>query len=43
LLENLSGLINLKYGTISDAKAELGSVGEIGKVFIEFQKELYAA
>lgn len=42
-LENLPGLINLKYGTISDAKAELGSVGEIGKVFIEFQKELYAA
>ena len=42
-LENLPGLINLKYGTISDAKSELGSVGEIGKVFIEFQKELYAA
>ena len=42
-LENLPGLINLKYGTINDAKAELGSVGEISKVFIEFQKELYAA
>ena len=42
-LENLPGLINLKYGTISDAKAELGSVGEIGKVFVDFQKELYAA
>ena len=42
-LENLPELIKLKYGTINDAKAELGSVGEISKVFIEFQKELYAA
>ena len=30
-------------GTISDAKAELGSIGEINKVFVGFQKELYAA
>jgi type I restriction enzyme R subunit len=42
-LENLPELIKLKYGTINDAKAELGSVGEISKVFVDFQKELYAA
>lgn len=30
-------------GTISDAKAGLGSIGEINKVFVGFQKELYAA
>ena len=31
-------------GTISDAtKAELGFIGEINKVFVGFQKELYAA
>lgn len=42
-LENLPELIKLKYGTIKDAKAELGSVGEISKVFVDFQKELYAA
>ena len=42
-MENLPELIKLKYGTISDAKAELGSLGEISKVFVGFQKELYAA
>lgn len=42
-LENLPELIKLKYGTVSDAKAELGSVSEINKVFVEFQKNLYAA
>ena len=42
-LENLPELIKLKYGTINDAKTELGSLGEINKVFIDFQKELYAA
>lgn len=30
-------------GTISDVKAELGFIGEINKVFVGFQKELYAA
>ena len=30
-------------GTIIDVKAELGSRGEINKVFVGFQKELYAA
>ena len=42
-MENLPELIKLKYGTINDAKAELGSLGEISKVFIDFQKSLYAA
>ena len=31
------------YGTINDAKAELGSLGEINKIFVGFQKGLYAA
>ena len=42
-MENLPELIKLKYGTINDAKAELGSLGEINKIFIGFQKGLYAA
>ena len=42
-IENLPELIKLKYGTINDAKAELGPLGEINKVFVGFQKELYAA
>ena len=42
-LENLHELIKLKYGTINDAKSVLGSLGEISKVFIDFQKDLYAA
>ena len=42
-LENLPELIKLKYGTINDAKNVLGSLGEINKVFVDFQKELYAA
>lgn len=42
-MENLPELIKLKYGTINDAKVELGSLGEINKVFVGFQKELYAA
>jgi type I restriction enzyme R subunit len=42
-MENLPELIKLKYGTINDAKAELGSLGEINKIFVVFQKGLYAA
>ncbi|MBR5033095.1 MAG: DEAD/DEAH box helicase family protein [Treponema sp.] len=42
-MENLPELIKLKYGTINDAKSELGSLGEINKVFVDFQKNLYAA
>ena len=42
-LENLPELIKLKYGTINDAKNVLGSLGEINRVFVDFQKDLYAA
>ncbi|MBR4449308.1 MAG: hypothetical protein IKS30_03815, partial [Treponema sp.] len=42
-MENLPELIKLKYGAINDAKAELGSLGEINKIFVGFQKGLYAA
>ncbi len=42
-LENLPELIKLKYGTINDAKTVLGSLGEINRVFVDFQKDLYAA
>ena len=42
-MENLPELIKLKYGTINDAKEQLGPLGEISKVFIDFQKDLYAA
>lgn len=42
-MENLSELIKLKYGTIEDGKLILGSTVEIKNLFIDFQKELYAA
>ena len=42
-MENLPELIKLKYGTINDAKTELGSLVDINRIFIDFQKELYAA
>lgn len=42
-MENLPELIKLKYGTINDAKEHLGPLGEISKVFVGFQKGLYAA
>lgn len=42
-MENLPELIKLKYGTSNDAKAVLGGIPEIRNIFIEFQKELYAA
>lgn len=42
-IENLPELIKLKYGTTADAKIQLGSLAEINKVFVGFQKELYAA
>ena len=42
-MENLPELIKLKYGTINDAKAELGPLGEISKIFVGFQKGLYDA
>lgn len=42
-LQNLPELIKLKYGTVQDAKPILGSLGEINRVFIGFQKTLYTA
>ena len=42
-MENLPDLIKLKYGTINDAKILLGPLGEISRIFVGFQKGLYAA
>jgi type I restriction enzyme R subunit len=39
--EKLPNLLELKYHSVSDAVAELGSVGEIREVFIGFQGYLY--
>jgi type I restriction enzyme R subunit len=39
--EKLTPLLQLKYGSITDAKADLGRPDEIGKVFSGFQKYLY--
>ncbi len=39
--EKLSPLLQLKYGSIADASADLGRPDEIGKVFASFQKFLY--
>ena len=42
--EKLKPLLHLKYhNSIADAVAELGQPEEIGKVFADFQKYLYAA
>ena len=35
-------LLELKYGSIYDAKKALGEVDDIRKVFFNFQKDLYA-
>lgn len=40
--EKLPDLLELKYFSVGDAVAELGSVAEIRDVFIGFQKHLYA-
>ena len=40
--EKLPVLLDLKYNSIRDAVAELGSVAEIRDVFIGFQEHLYA-
>ena len=40
--EKLPGLLELKYHSVGDAVAELGSVAEIRDVFIGFQEHLYA-
>lgn len=39
--EKLPSLLELKYHSISDAVAALGSVGSIREVFVGFQKHLY--
>ncbi|MHC1789518.1 type I restriction-modification enzyme R subunit C-terminal domain-containing protein [Solidesulfovibrio sp.] len=41
--EKLPGFIELKYHSMSDAVAELGSVGGIREVFVGFQEQLYAS
>jgi len=38
----MSGLLELKYQTVSDAAAHFGSVKEIRETFIGFQQYLYA-
>jgi type I restriction enzyme R subunit len=40
--EKLNPLLRLKYQSITDAVANLGERNEIGKVFTDFQKYLYA-
>ncbi len=40
--EKLPDLLELKYHAVSDAAEKLGSVPNIRKLFIEFQKHLYA-
>lgn len=39
--EKLPILLTNKYQSLEDAKEVLGNVGEISKLFIEFQKHLY--
>jgi type I restriction enzyme R subunit len=39
--DKLPHLIELKYHSVADAVRELGSVGSIRKVFVEFQERLY--
>ncbi len=42
-LNNLSELLKLKYGSLSDSKRILGGISDIKKMFVDFQKNLYAA
>jgi len=39
--EKLPLLLNNKYQSLEDARAVLGDVGSISKLFIEFQQYLY--
>ncbi len=42
--EKLTALLRLKYhDSIADALADLGAAADIGRVFAEFQRYLYAA
>lgn len=42
-MENLRGLVQLKYRTMPDATKELGSAEEIVNDYLELQRELYSA
>lgn len=42
-MENLTGLVQLKYRTMPDAVSHLGSAQEIVEDYLELQRELYAA
>lgn len=39
---NLSGLLKLKYGGVSDAIAALGDAGQVRQMFVGMQHHLYA-
>lgn len=39
--QKLPEIIELKYGSVADAKAAMGSVGAIREAFVGFQKYLY--
>ena len=41
-ITNLSSILNSKYESIQNAEDELGTLEEIQKTFIDFQKHLYA-
>ena len=42
-MDNLTGLVRLRYRTLRDATYHLGSPAEIVSDFLEFQRELYQA
>ena len=42
-LAKLGSFLTARYGTIADAKAKLGDIGDIKTAFIEVQRELYAS
>lgn len=42
-MENLRGIVQLKYRTMPDAVQQLGSPEEIVKDYLDLQRELYAA
>ncbi|MCD6525438.1 MAG: DEAD/DEAH box helicase family protein [Desulfuromonas sp.] len=41
-LSKLPGLLELKYGNVNDASAQLGGVSQIRETFVGFQQHLYA-
>ncbi|MEQ1724660.1 MAG: type I restriction-modification enzyme R subunit C-terminal domain-containing protein [Sphingopyxis sp.] len=40
-MDKLPGLLDLKYGSPTDAVEQLGSVADIKRTFTGFQQELY--